>query len=937
MPVKRTLAGQVSAQAGAGRSRCFLEVSRTWTPPLGRPLLRLEKAAVQAAHARRGFRSARRCASHPGRTALPLLEPPAPPSRLRQAPPDCPGAELRVDAPGRGGGRPRPGSSQGPVATVCGPSRANADPPLTFAFCALVTLGQLVTINRTLGRDALPDPWEHKPQRHALEVDSLVSLAPLPDRWPLGQWRSGPAEAAAAAAAGASPGSGAGSAFKVAAGGAMDAGAVDARREPEPQPHEVLRRDLMENATHCPKIQKAVFKGDGADTLEISMTDQSFAPLVAEYENYQRELTMQLQYHQEELGKMKVQLESVIKENERLHSELKDAVKKQLEALPFDEEVGSDIYADDETVRNLQEQLQVANQEKNQAVELWQTASQELERLQRLYQEYMTKTQIHVAESQKREDQLTNFQQLTQQLHVTNENMEMTNQHFLQTISEQSAEISQLRKQLREAKLELRGALAKVGELTKTTGNLQEQMQKQEADVASARGREDASDRRLQQLQSSIKQLEARLRVALQDAGQLRAEKARLERQNADLQAQCSELQGEKFEAVQRARGSLQLLEEANLQKSQALLEEKHKEEDREKMREAMSRVLQDAAVRTRKEVMNVKKQYNAQLSQMTEELSALQRECAEKQSQIDRAIRERKAMEEELEKNWQQGRAADGPGRLEEMLGRWQLAERAKDELQLRLRTAESKMKRLEIDSSEEISRCQEMIQRLQGVLEAERESCGAVSEQRLRLQQENEQLQREAEELRRSALEAQKAARLKVSTMEQEFSVKAHGFAVQLQELEDRNRDTTAELRRLLGAQQKAAGRWREEARKLAGSTEARIGDLKSELSRQKRLAQELASQLQAATDKALENEQLLLEQQEKAKRLQRRLNQAEQRASAATQQLSAMTAQRRRAASMVDLRPSSNPVGGRYAGLSRAGPETIEEPGGTLPGWT
>lgn len=47
---------------------------------------------------------------------------------------------------------------------------------------------------------------------------------------------------------------------------------------------------------------------------------------------------------------------------QRLHSKLKDAVEKQLEALPFGTGVGNDICADDETVRNLQEQLQLANQ-----------------------------------------------------------------------------------------------------------------------------------------------------------------------------------------------------------------------------------------------------------------------------------------------------------------------------------------------------------------------------------------------------------------------------------------------------------------------------------------------------------------------------------------------------------------------------------------------
>ncbi|ELW62463.1 Sodium channel and clathrin linker 1 [Tupaia chinensis] len=126
---------------------------------------------------------------------------------------------------------------------------------------------------------------------------------------------------------------------------------------------------------------------------------------------------------------MKLQLETVIKENERLHSELKDAVEKQLEALPFGTEIGDDAYTDDETVKNLREQLQLANQEKTQAVELWQTVSQELDRLQKLYQEHMTEAQIHVIESKKQKDQLTNFQQLTKRLHVTNENIEMVSEN----------------------------------------------------------------------------------------------------------------------------------------------------------------------------------------------------------------------------------------------------------------------------------------------------------------------------------------------------------------------------------------------------------------------------------------------------------------------------------------------------------------------------
>ncbi|XP_072793687.1 sodium channel and clathrin linker 1 isoform X1 [Vicugna pacos] len=697
----------------------------------------------------------------------------------------------------------------------------------------------------------------------------------------------------------------------------------------------------MENFFKYSSIQKAVFKRDGDDTLENSVVDQSFlAPLITEYDKHLEELNGQLKYYQKQTGEMKLQLENVIKENERLHSELKDAVEKQVDALPFGTEMGNEIYTDDETVRNLQEQLQLANQEKTQAVELWQTVSQELNRLQKLYQEHMTEAQIHIVESQKQKDQLTNFQQLTKQLHVTNENIEMTNQHFLKTVTEQNVEIEQLRKQLRhllgvlellscrkgrllymylyqntfcvpnitdtwQAKLDLRVAAAKVEELTKVTEDLQGQMQKKEEDIVSAQGREEASDRRLQQLQSSMKQLETRLCVTIQEATQLRAEKTHLEKQTTELQAKCNELEDEKYEAIVRARNSMQLLEEVNLQKNQALLEEKQKEEDIEKMKETISRLLQDASVRTRKEVINVRKQYSVQISRLTEELSARQMECAEKQDQIDQAIREKKAVEEELEKIYHEGRINESDYRkLEEMHQRCLVAECSKDDLQLRLKSAENKIKQLEMNSSEEISRCQEMIQKLQNVLESERENCGFVNEQRLKLQQENEQLQKQTEDLRKIALEAQKKAKLKISTMEHEFSIKEHGFEVQLRELEDSNRNSTVELRHLLVTQQKAANRWKEETKKLTESAEIRISNLKSELSRQKLHTQELLSQLEMANEKVVENEKLILEHQEKSNRLQRRLSEAEQRAASASQQLSAITVQRRKAASMMNL---------------------------------
>ncbi|XP_009702152.1 PREDICTED: sodium channel and clathrin linker 1 [Cariama cristata] len=627
------------------------------------------------------------------------------------------------------------------------------------------------------------------------------------------------------------------------------------------------------------------------------MMDQSLWTLITEYDKHLEEMREQLQLYQVQMSEMRLRFEQVTKENERLHAELKEALEKQLEALPL-MPLGTDIPADESIVRNLQEQLQLTNQEREQAIALWQTVLQEHDRLQQQYQERMTETQIHVAERQKQKDQLTSFQQLTRQLHISN-------RQFLKTVTEQSVELEQLRKQLRQAKIDGQTANAKVDEMTRLTEKLQGQLERKEEDVISAQQRETASDKRLQQLQSSIKQLETRLHVTVQDAEQLRTERTALEKQIGELQTKYANVEREKYDAVAKVQDCIQLLEEANLQKSQALFGEKQKEEEIRKMKDEISQLAEDTAARIRKAVDSAKKQYNVQISRLTEELSALQMECGEKQGQIERAIREKRAVEQELDKIYREDRGHESLNRkLEQLHQKYLLAETVKADLQLSLQTTQNKLKQLEMNSEEEKSRCQEVTSKLQSILDSEREKSAFVSEQRLKLQQENEQLQKEMESLRKLAIEAQQKAKIKISTMEHEHAVKEHGYEARLKEMEDTSQKSTAELRRLLVAQQKATNRWKEETKSLTETTEARISKLKSELSQQKLRSQELISQLETVNEKVTEDEKLMMEYREYINRLQRRLSQAEQRAATASQKLSLITRQNKKAASLKDL---------------------------------
>ncbi|XP_055014621.1 sodium channel and clathrin linker 1 isoform X2 [Boleophthalmus pectinirostris] len=628
------------------------------------------------------------------------------------------------------------------------------------------------------------------------------------------------------------------------------------------------------------------------------ITDRSImAPLIDEYDRHIEEMMEQLQKYQVQMADIKVKLDRVVKENERLHTELRESVERQLHAIPVSSAAESSTVEEETIIKNLQEQIQLSEQERGQAMELWQTTSQELDRLQQIHQKSVSDTQMHDAQKKQLADQLVQLQQQTQKLLLDNQKLEMTNQQFLKTLTEQTTEMEELQSYNRQSKAELRTATAKVNELTKLLQNLQEQMQRQEEDVAEAQGRENAADRRLQQLQSALGQLESRLNAATQEAESVRREQSVYEKKVGELQARCTTLEEEKYAALTKVRESIQTAEEAALQKEQALLREKQKTEELEKTKETIKQLIQDAAVRTRKEVENVRKQYSVQILRMTEELSALQLECADKQSQTERSLRERKAVEEELEKVYKEGRAEPEFRKIEALHHRCLEAERRREDINLTLQSTLSKLKKMEMDYSEELSRCQEEVRRLQNTLTTAREECVSISEERLKLQQENTQLRKDMDDLRKSNVIDQKKAKQRMSQIEQEYCLKERELDAQIRELEETGKRNSADLTRLLTAQQKTTQRWKEEAKKLIQDFETKIMSHKSELNRQKQRSHELELQLETDRATIAEYERQLAEYQEKSSRLQLRLTQAEQKATTATHQLNMIASRQRK----------------------------------------
>uniref|UniRef100_A0A8D2B1V0 Sodium channel and clathrin linker 1 n=1 Tax=Sciurus vulgaris TaxID=55149 RepID=A0A8D2B1V0_SCIVU len=152
---------------------------------------------------------------------------------------------------------------------------------------------------------------------------------------------------------------------------------VDSLGDQNQQLNEDFRRHQVENFFKHSSIQKAVFKGDGDNISVNSVVDQSFlAPLITEYDKQLEELNRQLKYYQQQMGEMKLQLENVIKENER--SELSRQKLHTQELLSQLEMANEKVAENEKLILEHQEKANRLQRRLTQAEERAASASQQL-------------------------------------------------------------------------------------------------------------------------------------------------------------------------------------------------------------------------------------------------------------------------------------------------------------------------------------------------------------------------------------------------------------------------------------------------------------------------------------------------------------------------------------------------------------------------------
>ncbi|XP_019621621.1 PREDICTED: sodium channel and clathrin linker 1-like isoform X1 [Branchiostoma belcheri] len=608
------------------------------------------------------------------------------------------------------------------------------------------------------------------------------------------------------------------------------------------------------------------------------LTDRSLlSPLLAEYDHVMQTQKDQLQQCRADQARLKDRVEQLVTENNRLQQELHQNVQSQLE-LARVQAGGSFAPEEGDPLNNLQEQLQLANQEKDHAMDLWRSAQRELDRVQQEKKEQLQDFQLKTGQHQASSAQLRILNQKCQQLQLANQRLEQATQQYIATINGQNTEMDRLREELKKAKHEAHTSAIQLTETRKTLEDLHNQLKGREQENSEALGREEAAGSRLKEVQTVAMDLEMKIADAIREIDGLQKEKKKLEDRVSSLLSKNSDLEEREFEVTEKVRDSVQMVENALLERDQAIVREKQNAQEIQRLQAMLAKLLNEAGARTRKEVDSVREQCNKNLEKLMEEIHGLEMEVGQKQAQVDRAIREKRAVEGELEKVYKSGEGEGG--HASELTNRLFNAERARDEADMNLRSLQKKLKKMEDDRDQNRQQHEAILSQTTSRVDSLRQDCEDLTMDKIQLQEEISKLRQEANNGRRQGEEAQRKAARQVAMLEQEHKQREREFLVKLEGTEDANRHSMSELRKLLTAQQKMNAKWREESKSLTRKFEGKLSELRSELSRHKKYNDELRDLLESSQQKNAELERRLGEYKEQNNRLQQRLRDAENR---------------------------------------------------------
>lgn len=554
------------------------------------------------------------------------------------------------------------------------------------------------------------------------------------------------------------------------------------------------------------------------------ITDSSMlSPLLVEYDENIKALKEQVHHYKVEYDVLREKSIKIVEENERLHEKLRNTVEHQLDAMH---------QSNDERIQRLQHEMKQLRKEKEDLTISNDDISKNLLTMKNELNNKGRQIEMLSSEIDSLQDDLGKARSFAENTQLANKKLKEEQEHFLKTAQAQDNELDNMRMQNRKLNGELKTMKALSGELQSHNSKLKEQLKLLDKGASSVETIPSAEGT-IRQLRTEIVELDSRVVSYSKELYKLRMEKADLEEQLSALKKKNNVIEENEYQAILRVRDSVQLVENALLEREQAIVQEQQKSVEVSRLQEAMTNLIQKAEKQKMEEISDIQAQCNKQLHQMSEDLHAHEIDEAEMQVLISKLQREKMALEQELKKVYEEAptEALKAGLTLDEMQKKLAKVELGKDEallqidkMQINLRRNQSRWESDKNILLNQVTDYKKQITKLKADLDD-------VSQSRIHLLDEVNSLKKSLQSKREGLATLDMSCTSQVTKLQQTIQIKEKEFEAQLRSVEDVNRSAMNELRSMLTLQQKNGAKWRDESRTLCQKFERTISQLRAE----------------------------------------------------------------------------------------------------------
>ncbi|XP_075253140.1 sodium channel and clathrin linker 1-like [Convolutriloba macropyga] len=621
-------------------------------------------------------------------------------------------------------------------------------------------------------------------------------------------------------------------------------------------------------------------------------------PLQSKYEEQIYSLQASVEEARVSVLQLRAKLSQKTEENTKLQAEINSVSLELLElkgVLPGANEsntganlsnAGNVSLSNAHLTATLQQQIRLLTEEKDNALELATSANTELDILQKEYKEKAAEIEVERTTLKAQYEQGANVANSYMTLRARNAELEKLNSKLQENVEELTNKVATFTDYFKQSQEEHKTSSNQLMQLKTSQQQLEQVLQKKTMEAKRASEGERNMESQLDELHKAIESLDNKYREASSQSNRHNTEKRQLMDEIDQLRKDKDVLEMREADAVKEVRQATQLVENAILEKDQAVAREGQKNEEIEKLRDELNKVYEQAGEKTRREVEAVRVLCNKSVDRLMEDIHSLEMKVAEKQSEVERVFREKKLVENELEKALRD--QVTGGQEVEQLQDRSIRAERLAEDTQLKLKNLQQHVESVQAHSDAQISNLEGQLRDAKQRNNKLASDMQLNSEKCLQLQEQVEYSKKQAMASEQAKQLANRKAAKSVASAEQDLELRVTEYEARIESMEECHHHAIQELQRMLIQQQQLGAKWREQSNTLQQKCENAMLEMKEDLTVHKKRVDELNELLAETKRKKAEMEKQYCKMQSEKSRTHEQMLEAQRQLSLCQDQL-------------------------------------------------